>query len=520
MAAPVSLLEFAQQQQAAAAPALAAAQAAAAQARAALALVRDRRAAAASAGAAFAREAAALRAELAAIVMPADGEPLLEALERTLAAQQANAAEALDAERAERYAAAEAARAEAVLSATARRARAAEAALPGAEADAARRDALRTRLNGAEFSDLRTTADAALNTAPANAALTAADARVSGEFPAALLTRALARLARAQARTTRSGLADVAAAAAAASFGTTHDGTLGQVAIATRALEGAEALAATHAGTAAERLAVATARLAAIPQEPALTAAQVERITDAALDAARTAAADGEAALDVLRDAVDTQRATLAGLLLDAWRVDIDTDPASVPAIVTAQADLAAAEAALAPVEAAWNAPEHARDAAVTLLAERVAALAAAEAAASARGEDPATDPAVIAARVAVTNAGNALDAAEVAWRASPKAVLGVWCATVPDTAWRRLADLEAARATLTQLAGQDPAALATALGAAEDALLAALIAADKAARGGEWLQQEAARDAAREDFENAAFARAVFAGLRAGVAP
>src|SRR5574341_482831 len=98
MATPTTLVELAQQRHAAWTAARAAAQTSAAQAQTDLNAASQALAGAAAKFAEEERKAADIRAQLATITTPADGEPLLDQLEQTIVEQHAAAAAILAAE--------------------------------------------------------------------------------------------------------------------------------------------------------------------------------------------------------------------------------------------------------------------------------------------------------------------------------------------------------------------------------------------------------------------------------------
>lgn len=128
---------------------------------------------------------------------------------------------------------------------------------------------------------------------------------------------------------------------------------------------------------------------------------------------------------------------------------------------------------------------------------------------------DPSTDAAVISATTDLTNAQNALTAAKAAYTTALQQQTTTWEVLVPDSEWQVLTLFETAKATLTWLQTPGPAALQSAMDAAELALTNALLAADKSTRTIAVLKAAAAKWAAVAQYETTAGDARRFSALR-----
>jgi hypothetical protein len=127
---------------------------------------------------------------------------------------------------------------------------------------------------------------------------------------------------------------------------------------------------------------------------------------------------------------------------------------------------------------------------------------------------DPETDVAVMAAKTALATAQSNLASANTAFTSDMQTELADWETAVPDTAWRNLADFEAAKRLLVGLE-TDPAPMVTMMDTAEAELVAALIVAEKAGRTLSLLKSEALKAAAKARFDTGSFPRRALGALR-----
>jgi hypothetical protein len=126
-----------------------------------------------------------------------------------------------------------------------------------------------------------------------------------------------------------------------------------------------------------------------------------------------------------------------------------------------------------------------------------------------------ATDPNVAAKRAAVATAVTTFKTALTAFAAANKSDLDQWEATIPDPAWGALLDYLGAKAALTELAGVDPAALATAMDTAENDAAAARAAAAVAQRRADYLGDAIALRQQIVDAARAALAARLLSAIR-----
>jgi hypothetical protein len=128
---------------------------------------------------------------------------------------------------------------------------------------------------------------------------------------------------------------------------------------------------------------------------------------------------------------------------------------------------------------------------------------------------DPSTDPAVKAAQGLLDTSNTSLNTAKTAFTTDMKDDLASWETAVPDTAWRNLADFEAAKRLLVGLQADDPGPLVTTLDTAEADLVAALIAAEKADRTRAFLDSEVTRLSSQARFDAGSLPRRELGALR-----
>jgi hypothetical protein len=128
---------------------------------------------------------------------------------------------------------------------------------------------------------------------------------------------------------------------------------------------------------------------------------------------------------------------------------------------------------------------------------------------------NPASDTTLAPLVTAQATSAAALATAEAAFTALMKADLQTWESAVPDDTWALLADFEEASEILTAVANADPAAMKSARDAAEKSYVDARIAEQKAARAKRFAVAEQARLAAPLKFESENQSRRVMAALR-----
>jgi hypothetical protein len=356
------------------------------------------------------------RKALAAIPTPADGDPLLTAMEQALIALADAEADLASADLAVQTLAADLAQKEARAAVLEAALRDAKQRSTGAAKAADDRETLAVAITTGELANVATEAQAALATYETNAR-----ARVEAEFPSSA-TAAESFLGRARAR--RKIVSDSLGAASAVETAAAQAGT-SPVAQARAAFDAAVAAVASVAG-AAPRLEADRAtlqRLAELPAPttttfPILTLSQHEHLHDAGKQAAR------EAALSKLTD-VDKAA-------VDLRAVEKAYDLA-LHAAMRANPDKTRAELVAGPVKTEYEA--------------------------------------IGTRRTDLTTAAGKISAEELS-------VVKAWFAAVPPTLWTALDQLDAALVRLKSLAGPPaPAALVTALTTAEAALTAALVA-------------------------------------------
>ena len=364
-----------------------------------------------------------LRAELALIVTPADAAPLLVQLENAIVAQRAASAAMLlqqgVIDRARLTLDAERARLQRSDSAIAT----AQAAVVAEQAAHNKREAAKAAVTQPPLNALAARATSVL----ASATFNNANARIQADFPQALRDRSIARAAFAlddadRAATMRKDVENLVA-----SHYTSSGSAADKIAAPARALAAAEAALYDYVARGVSRCDAAEATLARIgaTTNPPLTAEQHADIDDAVSLPAREAAATAEDARDTAADAVDVAQAEYD---LEYLEVFAEAGAQGVAdALADSNSDLAKAK----------------------------------------EGVDDASD--------ALTDANNDYDA-------GMRDEMRAWRAAVPDSAWRDLADFDAASRTLDELK-QNPATLSIAVTNAEAALLAASVAVDDEAR-------------------------------------
>jgi hypothetical protein len=427
MPLPTTLLEVAGLEQSTRQAERGAARSALAAAQAALAAEHDNRATLAEQQSKLEDDIAAIRRKLPDAPMPADADALIDELETKTIELRAVQAQILQSDAVANEAAREVGAADAELAAATARAAAATAARDQVQTEHDRRTVWKTAAGKAPLKDVPAQATAAADASAEP--MKSAKARVEADIPAELIARARERGA--NARTAFDLVVDLAQDA-----GEKVSAAAGGIVQAEAVFRRAEAQLGDYFRSALTDLARAIAVLEAIPDAPALTDAEVARITDADIVKAGKAAADKESARDTARTNREKGAAALEKAILAARAVDVDIDPATVQAVKDKQKDF--------------------DDTAVPLAT------------------------------------------AEIAYTAQMRADLDRWEATVPDATWRVLADFEDARATLDRLKQSDPTALASAATTQEGNLVTALLAASKTGRTQSVLVLAAARSESR----------------------
>ena len=362
----------------------------------------------------------AARAALAKIVMPADGDPAIAALEAALEALNSARVTVAHDELGVQALRAELAREEATLATLVGQLGSAQATAKTEDAALQARQAVADRLTTGDLASLAGDATAALAASAATAA-----ARVESELPTngtpakSLLGRVRARRALIEAS------ADAAAAVTALAFVAANTALTKAQSDFDAAVAAVQALAVAGPRLAADSAVLAT--LAALPAlappvYPILTRWEHELLFDATLQAAREAALANLTAVDDAQGAVRSAQTAYDTALLAAMKAASDATQAELDA-------------------GAVNAERGALDAKLVLLV-------------TARGGVSGADAAALAA----------------------------WFAAVPDKLWDALDQLDGATARLTALVGPPtPANRVAAMTAAETALATALTAARSA---------------------------------------
>lgn len=343
MAAP--LLELATQRRDTAIAAGADAGQALANARAALAQATAERNAVVAGLAVLEKDIAAMRAALAVVETPADGEPLLVQLGAKTIAHRAQQAALLESDRRVTTAASAESRAALGLRTARDLLKKAESNLETTNEEDAQRTALRDSLAGDPLSTLRSDASAALNTVPENEPFTNARARIETDIPAALITRARERRAAAGSYSSLAGAA-LAAAQDVSDARLSHQFRHAESALRSYVTQG-------RAGF--DRASALLARVANAAVSP-VTAEQSGRINDGAVVTAGTAAATAEKTRDDARAELDTKQSALDLAILAAKSADIDVDPNVDADVQNATAERDAAQSAADTADSAYTA--------------------------------------------------------------------------------------------------------------------------------------------------------------------
>jgi len=452
MADPTKIVPYAQQRNARLSSDLDAAKLKLSQALTAIDAERGNLDAATTASAALEDQIAQIRAKLAAIPTPADGDLLLAQLEQAIIDSRTKRAELTSAKIALATARAQEAAASADVSTFTAQLADITALLKQAEAAGSERDKLITALEGPLSSINSDAAKAVDETKAAGANFKKAKKRIEDDLPQPLLDRALQRRAAAAARITYTTAARQAAEDAARKESNQNNGPDAAVASAWVALTRAETAAREFANSARSRFDTATATLVRVADKTVwpLTAEQAARLN----------------ASDPLR----TNRATAAD------------EEKSV-------ADLR------------------------QILADKQKGLDEATVAAKADPGDAAKQAAVGTAQGEVDTAGQNFNAADAAYRGGNAAIMNAWEAAAPDTTWRLLHDYAEAFDALNNMA--DPAQLSDDLKNAEKNFVAARLLADGSANVLVDLTTELSQRAAREESARQNSAVSLFSALR-----
>jgi len=287
----------------------------------------------------LAAQIAAVRAALAAVPMPADGDPLLVQLATLLAALHNKQGESLTAQTLLAQAKASTARASAELTRAQQQLAAATANEARVKAEDAERLAWVAALSQPPLDTLKADATAALTAAPFTTAL----ARVDTNVPAELRTRARERYVAQRARITAARAYATAAEDRATQEQADAEGASGDVAQKTLDFNRAAAALRAYVATAKERLDRAIALAEGVLASPQLTTQQKARVTDTALTTPGITAAGIEKDRDLAAAAVAAKQALYDDAVLAALVDDPDTDPTTAADVITAQTALTTA---------------------------------------------------------------------------------------------------------------------------------------------------------------------------------
>lgn len=365
------------------------------------------------------KDIAAIRLSLATITTPADAAPLVAELQAAIIAQRATTAALITDETSIAQARADA-------DAARERVRVADAGIVSSQAELdaiqleqGKRDAAKTAIAQAPITTLAAAATSLL----ASQTFIDAKARIDTDFPQALQDRARERATFAANRLGRANQAVIDSNALIAAQYTASGNASEKLYALERTLADREAELFDFATRAANRFDVAEATLERIadPTYAALTAEEHAAIDDATLATDRENAAAAESDRDTAREAHEVAQAAYD---LEELKVLAADGAAGVTAaLADATSDLAQAKSDL--------------DAAAADLQQ-----------------------------------------AETDYDAAERTLVDEWEATVPDSAWRDLADFEAAKAVLAVLQA-NPTVYATNVTNAENALLTALLVVD-----------------------------------------
>jgi hypothetical protein len=411
----VTLLQMWQQQLTIHQATLTAAQTDMAQAQARLQTAKAQLAADQQTLAAMDAQIAAARASLATTTVPADAQALVAQITAMIIARRTQQGSVLDDQDAAAEAQAAADLAAARVASATDRVKNATTAIASITPDDAKRQSLQAAVASPPLSTMKSDATAYNG----GATVTHANTRIGKNFPTALLTLAADRRAT---RTARIAQLQTDVANAETALGTelhTDTALAGASALAAIAFDQAQDALEAYVSTAANRFAKAQAVMAALEAIELAPAGTVP---------------------DVLTDAEKAQMTALtaAGATAQTTAVTLDTDQQGV---FTAEDALAAQY--------------------LTSINGNVDGLL--------------SDATIATRRAAVATAAGTFHSALATFAGANKKDLDAWEAVVPDTAWSALLDYLNAQADLAYLAGQDPAALVTALNTTEAAYATAL---------------------------------------------
>jgi hypothetical protein len=459
MADPTTLLDFATQQNAALKAALTKAQANLTVAQAAYTAAAKARDDTRNALSKTVADMASIRSKLAGAVTPEDLAALLLQLQADITQSRQEAGALSWKERAVAGAKADTDGAAAEVQRLTAAVTASNTALADAKAQSQTRADLKTRLADPPLSTIKADAAAVLAGTefvdPAGKYKFAdAQTRLQNDLPPALITEAEHRLQDEIARASSSSGEYLQAQAQVELKWTSDGGVTGSVLALQNAFSRAAALFTGYVTNANDRFQQAKAALAGVadPTNSPLTPAQKASINDATTVTNATAAVTAEKAVDDAADNLAQKQAILDEKTREAEAADPNADPATNPTVIAATGD---------------------RDTAKTQLA-----------------------------------------AAQTAY-AAVQSGMTAWEVLVPDTEWQLFWSYEQAQLTLNWLGNPDPATLASDMDAAEQALVKALLAADKSAHSLIELEADAARRLAMANYEAAAAEGRRFSALR-----
>lgn len=383
------------------------------------------------------REIATLRAELATAEMPADVTAASVELEQKIVARRSREADVLAVDELIEKAQRAVDRGKSGLERAAADLGRATAWRATAEAEATERAAWRAAIAALPLSKVGDEAEDALS----STSMDDAKKRVQGpqgDIPTELATRARERTARELNKITAEQDRVETAEAKIGNAAKTTEGLTGDSTNARTAFLRAETAFRDYVLNARERYRRALSLMDAIKAAPPITPAERSRITDTKIVNAGKTAATKEKARDDAAATLDAKRIELEDARLKALATDIDADPA--------------------------------------------------------------TDADVKKAQKAFTDAETAFDTANGQYTDADRADLTAWEATVPDSSWRLLVDLQEAERLLTELKNAKPEELRKGMDDAEEKLGEALGKEAKAARTARFLVSEAGERADRRD--------------------
>ncbi len=402
-----------------------------------------------------------VRSQLAQSATPGDGNALVAKLQADIIAWRQQTGAIAEATRVLTNAKADADVAASELQRLSAALAASTAALQDATTQANRRSAMKAALTVPPLNTIAADAAAVLaGTAFVDAAnhfkIADAQNRLQGDLPHPLMAEAAERLQDEITRATASSSEYLDAELDVESKWTSEGGVTGAVAALQAAFDRATAAFSEYVATASDRFQQAKASLATVadPNSSPLSPAEKASIQAATVVADAEAAATAEKAVDDARAAVAQKQAILDDKIRAARAADIDADPSTDAAVTAATADL--------------------------------------------------------------NNAQTQLNNAQAAYTVALQQQAAAWAVLVPDSEWQLLWAFESAQAALNWLKTPGPAAaLSAAMDTAEQALVTALLAADKSQRTIAELKAEAAKQAEIAQYETTAAPARQFSALR-----